>query len=85
MQPAAGVTENVALVTGFDALAAVRVSDELVRATVSPPPGEGGNPITVVAEPERAAYGVTVMVPAVIAPVVSLQLTATVGVTVNFG
>ena len=82
MQPAAGVTENVALVMPGEA---ARVSDELVRATVSPAPGEAGKPITVVAAPVRGVYGVTVMVPAVIAPVVSLQLTATVGVAVNIG
>lgn len=85
MQPAAGVTENVALVTGLAAPGAVRTSDELVRATVRPPPGEAGKPMVVVFVPVRATYGVTVMVPGVTAPVISLQLTATVGVAVNFG
>jgi hypothetical protein len=85
LQPAEGVTENVALVTGLLALGAVRVSEVLVKATVSPAPGDAGKPITVVAAPASAANGVTVMVPTVTAPVVSLQVTATLGVTVNFG
>ena len=85
MQPAEGVTENVALVTGLLAAGAVRVSEELVRATVSPPPGDAGKPMRVVLDPLSAANGVTVMTPGVTAPVISLQLTATAGVTVNFG
>ena len=74
-QPAAGVTEKVALVWGVEAVLEVRVALALVRATVRPPPGEAGKTMTIVAEPTRAVVGVTVMVPGVATPVSTLQET----------
>jgi hypothetical protein len=75
-QPATGVTENVAVVWGVAAPGAVRVRVALVKATVSPPPGEAGKPTRRVLAPVRAVLRETVIVPAVATPVIELQVAA---------